>query len=71
VQVQELLFLRAKSSDGVIAINQKLFEQFALASDRQYSLIIFLSADYLLDDSRLQLRTKYGEYKLAAQAFNR
>lgn len=70
-KAQELVSLRDQSSDGIIQINQKLFQKYALAPDRSYSLIIFLSADYLLDDPRLQLRNKYNEYKYAAQAFSR
>lgn len=60
VQVKDLRSAASKSPDGVIPMNNKLFDKFAAGNPRPYSLVIFFTADKMKQDNT---NLKLGELR--------
>ena len=69
MQVQELLELQRRSSNGVITLDNAAFDKFALGKTRSYSLLIFGDARRFRKQSKLDLSTRFESFATVARAF--
>jgi hypothetical protein len=69
--VRRLKELEAKSKTGLITFDEGLFNELALSEDRPYHLVIFGSAQRLMDHPKVQLAKLKQEYLYAAKARGR
>eukprot|EP00882_Tetradesmus_deserticola_P022957 GHRQ01024972.1.p1 GENE.GHRQ01024972.1~~GHRQ01024972.1.p1 ORF type:complete len:115 (+),score=17.99 GHRQ01024972.1:230-574(+) len=63
----KLVARQAASKDGIIVFSNSDFEEFAATKGRDYHLMFFLNAHYMVKNADMNLPKLRQEYALAAQ----